>query len=1712
MGVKVARRTDMNTNLRQHAAGRSLGRAVATLGAAAIALTLGAGVALPPRAAHADATTFSTTKRQYKVGVLLLDSTIDANLDGAVSPAEAAKGPENTDPHLFYIADSLSEVKPQNWDLVNPLAPPTVTAEIFSRWSAPGARDPGNPYQLGQKVTKNMAAYWEVPLSAVNESDLLKFDLLFITHHRRFRLSPSEREKLRKAVDAGAVIWVEDCGNMRTDATAPFFLEDLQFNGGFGGGGGGGPVVYAPNHPILNTPYRLSFTEIANLGDKNYGNFYLVSDSPLAGVQNLTPNPEVLTTVVGNRAATDANTGRALPYIAAGNYGSGAVVVTAGDSGCDINDYAGGVNVGAGGNSGAYCGPNLRTAHSEDLKFLYNLVAWGSSNNTYRRNYRRTGASFDGVNAPLIAGFDFTNSLGTARVNSRSAPLISKGIMYVSGLNAANQITVRAYDLQPFRDYDADGNPDDGFGDLNAGFPFDEIWEWNGPATAGTLQPSGPTLATLLDGTGNQVEVLLVTLPDGTLVALNPLPFVPGTRSLNGTNTPVAVNAATGGGTYAAAVSGIAPSPTLFENKIYVVQPNGVVRCVNGANVAGDPLWVSTAMAAPPALNPTGSPSLGAVRLTVRGTVADNSNGTTNDIILYAPVEDASGANVAGKVLPFWLGTRNEVHKNLQGNVVRTRIASSERDKYFIAPGGPGSGFIAPRVRIFETVGAVTREENYANGNAAYPRTGSPYAVVWRPATANGSFYGGEIEITRGGAPLNTAVNPVIVSVDYDLVYAPTGSAAGAPPPQLASAVVVRGGLTNPSTLIQGYAGGLDTVAVAANDLLVFGANQADITGGSGAQFATLFGLNEQEFVTGGSRMRWRFPLHSGTGFNSVDVGGVGVVEAPALRNRLQFTGATGDQAVFYVPAAANDPDYEPLINAQIVGAPVVTNEGVTYAMARANSPLLNGGAVVTVVMAFRTNPDITLTLPEAFEPNSAEVSQLNMLTYTPGSTTGNAIRINVSANTQAGGQFVADASRGRITIIGFQPPNGGPAFSASQSFVVRYTPVGGTSPKTVVLPPSPTIPATTDTLMQEIVNPNDTTPRQGAGGFSPLLWHYVLPGNPLTGPTLIGDQIYFTRQRAGAPVPEVVAVDSRPQENDPTVRVGSGEQVYGVVRQITLPSGQVSDVANNHVAWSRPIPGGVVPEAPLVGSEGTLAVNSNGGTFAFQEALTLVADSKRLLEVAADGSAVWVVDSTVREETVGGAGPVYRADGSVDNPNDTGRFLQERKPFSKPQMARKLSTSDYLVADTGNNRVVRIDRAGKIQWGLERAQDPHGVLAAGDPTTLNGPTDVQFYQVRKFAAATDPVPSVIEDHYVIADAGNYRILEVVDYRDTQTGQFLPITDTRNGGTVPGQGIVVWTTRTGSKQGRQLRYQSVRVFPSTDDRAGADGAFGRPTLVAVVSNTTTAGPNSTVGTDFTGGSLVELDYNPYDTPFYMTLGNGNPAGAPNPRVFWPAGGPEPTGNGLIKLSIGEIVIRQGGNTRVKRVTRPTYFERVFRNIGGVSTPVYLICDAEGVYACTVETPTPGRTVFVAQFKMEQEDYNAMNLQRMSFTDAAGDPLPLVGIGADTLPRFVPTSVKLMSNGNYLITNSHTGANRWFRNGKFTGEAFEVEPQPLVAGVTVTWLRFGDFSVPRLDRVVLRPSAATPGGIGSVGIQTNEQRMGNRNNTDLTEQPLSSDRL
>ncbi len=1641
-----------------------------------------AAALLLPRKAHAQAFTYSTTRRTFKVGNLLIESTTPVD---PATKIRSVVGPENTAPYAFFIADARTDLKPLNWEFVNPLAPNIVTADIKARWDA---RDPSARYQSGQQVTKNMAAYWEVFLNEATVEDLLQFDLLFITGHRDLRFSAAEREKLRKLVDAGGIIWIEDSGGLAIKQDGRFFL-DLQFRRLTNGNGG--PVINVPNHPLLISPYRLTYPEIANLGDKNYGGQYLSAfpinetGDPRNNSGAAPPEPDVLINIIGNSAAPKSN-GVALPYIAAGIYGSGAVIASAADVGDDINNYAGG-SLPA--NRGAFSGPNIQTAHAEDLKFLYNMVAWGSANNTERRNARRTASGFESVGAPLVNLFDFTSegTPASSIVASRSAPLVFKTVLFVSGNGPTASGTgpvLRAYDTQPGRDMDGDGNPDDGLPDLALGAPYDEIWRVDlpgGTATGGTpVTPSAPTAVTLSEpGTGRAFDAVFVTLPDGRLTGYEAftatngrLNFAP--RVLSG--YPNASDLPGGAYTALPGRPGVAPSPVYFGGRMFVAQPDGRIRCVNA--FTGVTLWHSldATTLSSGSLNPLGSPTVGFTRFQALPSAA-YSGGNTLDLMLYQPAQEpnTTGSGNTGRILPFFLGTRNEVivtpadRMNLFYN---TRIyAGPGQERYDVArPRGPPGGnddpsFIVPRIRVFSKGEFnLSARANYEAGNES-----RLYEGQWQVSSASLGAAVGQIKIVPKPPNTSLPTTPIdpdqfIVAVDYDVLYQtnqygkPGGlSGNGSRDTQNGGNGVLR---TNGA-----FVAGMEAVALSPTDLLIYSAMESE---GTTAPLGSIYATIEQPYA-GGTKARWRFTLHGGQ-----PAAGGGEDEAP-IQNLLSFVGDYPN-----IQASPPASTGTPLTGLVPVGAPIVTNDNVTYVLASARQ----GSEFRSVLMAFRTNQETVLNVgPMTGAP---QVFQVNALT---------GAQILIQPN-----QYTVDAARGKITITNYQPSAGGAGggqgvASASQSFLV-----------TVTTPPG-------QTSVNQIHAPLNSLFRDD---FSPLLWYYVLPGEPQSSPTLSGDVIYFTVQTApgGRTTHAVVGLDANPTATNPTVKRGQ----------------QVAEDFMNHLRWQQRLEGLdrslITATGSPVGAQGVMAVNTDKGTFVFEDALTLIADGKRILEANADGSVVWSLDSTTRRTVAGGELPVYDANGNPVPTNppglpNQGRIVEERKPISRPSTVRRLGPGDMLIADTGNNRVVRVDRSGRVLWNLERVSDPFRILASGDPETLNSPMDVQVWTAINYD--NSGTPTGYEVHYLIADAGNFRLIEVVDFFD-QAGR-IRVLDTPEG-RERGQHVLVWTTRTGSREGRRLRYQSVQRFVGSDTVNGTL-VNGVPIVVAVVGNMRAAGAATTASADFTGGALVGVNYRPYNplnTAYPLVDNNGNRVDNFNP---WPAErlAQEPPVNGLLGESVDDLVLLNPADATfrtLKRITRPLYFQQVTlaelpnsRLQGAPPVPgrrqVYLLADAEGVYEIEpriVNINGQRRSVRYVTWSFTQNDYHRMNGVQIN-DDGTGTVLPgarlalpsgsLTAEQVRNLPRFVPASVRRLPSGNYLITNAFTGASSFFQNRQFLGEVFEVDPFRNGTTRIGSGGTFENLSIPRLF---------------PVGPGLNQQQMGrgNAGNTNLLEQPLFADRL
>src|SRR5213079_2985254 len=111
------------------------------------------------------------------------------------------------------------DMKPSGWEFDNPLVSSTMTQRQVSRWNAILGT---TRFNVGDKLTKDMAAYWEVELSQISSKAITSYDVLMIHAPGLINLSPSEREKLQLFVDAGGTLWYDKATSQTIDGYNSF--------------------------------------------------------------------------------------------------------------------------------------------------------------------------------------------------------------------------------------------------------------------------------------------------------------------------------------------------------------------------------------------------------------------------------------------------------------------------------------------------------------------------------------------------------------------------------------------------------------------------------------------------------------------------------------------------------------------------------------------------------------------------------------------------------------------------------------------------------------------------------------------------------------------------------------------------------------------------------------------------------------------------------------------------------------------------------------------------------------------------------------------------------------------------------------------------------------------------------------------------------------------------------------------------------------------------------------------------------------------------------------------------------------------------------------------------------------------------------------------------------------------------------------------------
>jgi hypothetical protein len=514
------------------------------------------------------------------------------------------------DVYTFYAMDRRTDLKPLGLSFRNPFA------------------------QAG--TTRNQAAYWLVDVSRLNDNQLARYKILLISRTSwggRDGMTAEIREKLRRFVDAGGVLWVDvPQGVQRLEEMGKLFFPEVAPVANTGA-----ISIVNLNHPLLRGYYTLTPAEMASMGLRGRGFG--------GGALNISANRPVLQIVT----AVNANT----PVIAAATYGSGRIIVSAAGIAAAISAPLVSTRPGREGQAfelGMDSVPDL------ELKFAYNLVRWAGAGSSDAFNARRANAVADQYGAPLGIRWRDPNTQYTL---ANGTPVVYGGLVFVVSGNK-----LICYDAVPSRDLDGDGRADDGILDYERGESFDTVWQANlgeqssPPVVVET--PRGLQVVVLV-GTEVQGYWALPRDAQGRIPTDDPPPSVWSIQLPPPAGTPPTTG------------DQQIPAPIVIDNTLLLVP---AVLSLGAQTSAGffavslttDPPQIVTTVTSGGSQELWYQPRTGTVGNwllpPVAGYVPNYGQGGGNDLVVYMGVQtDASqtGSTQADGIRAFWLGAKGEV-------------------------------------------------------------------------------------------------------------------------------------------------------------------------------------------------------------------------------------------------------------------------------------------------------------------------------------------------------------------------------------------------------------------------------------------------------------------------------------------------------------------------------------------------------------------------------------------------------------------------------------------------------------------------------------------------------------------------------------------------------------------------------------------------------------------------------------------------------------------------------------------------------------------------------------------------------------------------------------------------------------------------------------------------------------------------------------------
>lgn len=408
------------------------------------------------------------------------------------------------------------------------------------------------------------------------------------------------------------------------------------------------------------------------------------------------------------------------------------------------------------------------------------------------------------------------------------------------------------------------------------------------------------------------------------------------------------------------------------------------------------------------------------------------------------------------------------------------------------------------------------------------------------------------------------------------------------------------------------------------------------------------------------------------------------------------------------------------------------------------------------------------------------------------------------------------------------------------------------------------------------------------------LVWCVKLPAAATSSPMLYGTKLFVGLENGNLASVDVNKMEDAVSRLDP----GAGNTETTVANNLGVLLKWYEKSGYMHQ-----IPVSTGPPSPIyaaaAGSNGILAVATKNGLSVLYNAVTLVADGNRIVEIDSGGNVVWSCDAanTFADTAISGTMDSLLSINAV--------------PFNRPAVARRTDIGGIVVADTGNNRIVLIDSGGNTIKEVRGFIDPKGIMPVGMPLTISNPQDVTAWM--QWNDETD----MPEYHFLIADTGNFRVIDVVQVWNEATQTFV--------------NVLNWISSS-TLEGKQYSYTSARVMPDPAN-------WNEWMVMAIVSNKQAAQE----GMESPGGALIKMSYNPS-----AAYGRGVMIGAPYTRLPIDIASPASTYNLL----------------------NPSFYNRVYKN---AATYTDIVIDAIGIHV--VEYSESGQSIRHYNNSQYQQDAN-----------------------------------------------------------------------------------------------------------------------------------------